>query len=99
MTATFEELNDAQKERNRSAVADLVKNRIYAFTPAAQTVPLERRIKGSVKAGEMITFDHARYLGWREESQEHMFFATTLDGQFFAPMFICDGGVGVTPCD
>jgi hypothetical protein len=96
MTATFAELTEEEKERNRSAVADLMKDKMYGFSPAAQTVPLERRARGSARAGEMINFTIARYLGWREEQQEHMFFAQTEEGEFFAPMYIC-GGVTITP--
>ena len=89
---SFDELTPEEKEKNRQAVDDLVKDQYYFFAPPAETIPLEHRIKGVPGAGRPITFSRAKYLGWREKDQEHMFFAEADGGKwFFAPMFMCGG--------
>lgn len=91
------ELTPKQRKRNRQAASDLVEGEWYRFCPPAETIPLERQTKGVPNAGEPITFTRARYLGWREEPEEHMFYAEVEEEFFFAPMFICDGGVTCIP--
>ncbi len=88
---SFDELTPEEQEKNRAAAADLVKDQWYEFVSPAETVPMEHRFKGP-KAGQPITFTRAKYLGWREKDQEHMFFAKATDGKnYFAPMFMCGG--------
>lgn len=89
---SLDELTPEEKEKNRAAVGDLVKDQWYVFAPPAETIPLEHRIKGVPGAGKPITFTKAKYLGWREKDQEHIFFASASDGKdYFAPMFMCGG--------
>ncbi|MBI2454409.1 MAG: hypothetical protein HYV54_02470 [Parcubacteria group bacterium] len=88
---SFDELTPEEKEKNRAAGADLVKDRWYVFVPPAETIPLERRINGVPQAGEPIRFSRAKYLGWREKQQEHMFYTSYGGKDYFAPMFMCGG--------
>jgi len=88
---SFDELTEDEKRKNREAVDDLTEGTVYRFSSPVQTIPLERRIKGVKNAGVPITFSRAMYMGWREKEQEHMFLAKTLQGNFFAPMYLCGG--------
>ena len=95
---TLEELSPDERQGNREAVGELREGQVCSFIPPASTVPLERRARGVPNAGVPITFSRAKYLGWREEQEEHMFFAETLKGKFFAPVFLC-GGVACIPLE
>ena len=70
-TATLEELSPVQRQRNRDAATLMVKDRWYRFDPPAEAVPLERRVRGVKKAGKLVQFSRGKYMGWREEYEEH----------------------------
>lgn len=96
---SLEELTPEEQEKNRVAATELVEGQWYEFVPPAETVPMEHRVRqlAGRKFGQSIVFSRAKYLGWREENQEHMFYARARDGKdYFAPMFMC-GGVMCIP--
>ncbi len=96
MLRSLEELTPEQRTRNREAAKEMVEDAVYAFTPSAETIPLERRMCGVSNAGEPITFQKARYLRWDPKEEEHVFYIEEHpEGTFFAPMFLCNSGVSV----